>query len=156
MIATTSSPAKAQKLASLGARHVLNYKTDPTWGETAKSLTPDGKGVDVVVDVGGLATLPQSLKAVRPEGLVSITGLLGGGSEAREATLLDCLVQGCVARGVILGTRKQFEEMNAFIEEKGVRPVVDERVFGLGEVRDSYEYLMGQRHFSKVCIQLDR
>ncbi|ODM17031.1 hypothetical protein SI65_07430 [Aspergillus cristatus] len=50
VIATTSSEAKAPKLASLGAHHVLNYKTDPNWGETAKQLTPDKKGVHVVVN----------------------------------------------------------------------------------------------------------
>ena len=43
--------------------------------------------------------------------------------------------------------------MNAFIEEKCVRLAVDERVFGF-EVKEVYKYLMGQEHFSKVCIRL--
>ena len=63
----------------------------------------------IVVDVGGPATLSQSLKAVRPEGLIFITGLLGsipGSGEVQRTTLLDCLVYGCVARGILLGTRK--------------------------------------------------
>ena len=134
---------------------MLNYKTDPNWGETAKQLTPDGKGVHVVVDVGGLETIGQSLKAVRPEGLISVTGLLGDSPDAAQtATLLGCLVKACVARGVVLGTREQFEEMNRFVEEKGVRPVVDERVFGFGDVKEAYGYMMGQGHLSKVCIQI--
>lgn len=133
---------------------MLNYKTDPNWGETAKQLTPDKKGVHVVVDVGGLATIGQSLKSVRPEGLISVTGLLGDSPDAAQtATLLGCLVNVCVARGVVLGTREQFEEMNRFVE-KAVRPVVDERVFGFGEVREAFGYMMGQGHFSKVCIQI--
>lgn len=123
-------------------------------GETAKQLTPDKKGVHVIVDVGGLATIGQSLKSVRPEGLISVAGLLGDSSDgAQTATLLGCLVNACVARGVVLGTREQFGEMNRVVEEKGVRPVVDERVFGFGEVKEAYEYMMGQGHFSKVCIQ---
>lgn len=154
IIATTSSESKAQKLTSLGAHHVLNYKTNPNWGETAKQLTPDRKGVHVVVDVGGLATIGQSLESVRPEGVISVTGLLGDlPGAAQTATLLGCLVNACVARGVVLGSREQFEEMNQFMEEKGVKPVVDERVFGF-EVREAYGYMMGQGHFSKVCIQI--
>lgn len=85
-----------------------------------------------------------------------MTGLLGSSPDAAQtATLLECLVNACIARGVVLGTRAQFEEMNRFVEEKGVRPVIDEGVFGFGEVREAYEYMMGQGHFSKVCIRMD-
>lgn len=151
VIATTSSAEKMQRLQSLGAHHVINYREDANWGETAKKLTPGGRGVDVVVDVAGPATLEQSLKAVRPDGLISITGLLGAGD---PPSMLACLAHGCVARGVLLGTKAQFEEMNAFVGEKGVKPLVDERVFEFHEVKEAYEYLMGQKHFSSVCIRM--
>lgn len=52
-------------MKKLRADHVLNYKTDPTWGETARKLTPGGEGVDHVIEVGGAATLGQSLKATK-------------------------------------------------------------------------------------------
>lgn len=108
-------------------------------GETAKQLIPDKKGVHLVVDVGGLAIIAQSLKAVRPDELISVTVLLGDLPDAaRTATLLECLVRPYIARSVVLGTREQFEEMNRFVEEKRVRPVVDERVFGLGEAKEAY------------------
>ena len=156
MIATTSTEAKAQRLSALGAHHVINYKTDPNWGETAKRLTPERKGVDVVVDVGGLATLTESLKAVRPEGLISVTGVLGGSSDALQTNnLLGCLVNVCVARGVVLGTREQFDDMNRFVEEKKVKPVVDEKLFGFEEVKEAYKYMKEQRHFSKISITID-
>lgn len=144
-----------EKLKALGAQHVINYRADPKWGETAKSLSSDGKGVNVVVDVGGLSTLSQSFNAVRIDGMVAVTGLLGG-SNGQDAvpTMMDCLYKVCTARGIVLGTRDQFREMNAFVEEKGIRPVVDEKVFGFHEAREAYEYLQQQHHFSKVCIQL--
>ena len=156
VIATTSTEAKAQRLSALGAHHVINYKTDPNWGETAKRLTPERKGVDVVVDVGGLATLTESLKAVRPEGLISVTGVLSGSSDALQTSnLLGCLVNVCVARGVVLGTREQFDDMNRFVEEKKVKPVVDEKLFGFEEVKEAYKYMKEQRHFSKISITID-
>lgn len=76
VIATTSSDAKAERLQALGAAHVLNYSRTPEWGERAKALTPDGRGVDHVIDVVGPSTLPESMKAVRRDGLVTLAGLV--------------------------------------------------------------------------------
>ncbi|KAJ5132076.1 zinc-binding alcohol dehydrogenase-like protein [Penicillium atrosanguineum] len=152
VIATTSSSAKATRLKSLGAHHVLNYRDDSNWGETAKNLT-HGKGIDLVVDVGGLSTLPQSFKAVRTNGLIALTGMLGK-ADGELPSLMDCLMNVCTVRGVLLGTRDQFDEMNRFTEEKGIRPVVDERVFGFEECKEAYRLLERQGHFSKVCVSL--
>jgi NADPH:quinone reductase-like Zn-dependent oxidoreductase len=38
-------------LKKLGATHVINYSEDLNWGETARGLTVNNTGVDVVVDV---------------------------------------------------------------------------------------------------------
>lgn len=156
VIATTSTDAKAERLRSLGAHHVINYRTTPAWGEVAKSLTQDSVGVDIVVDVGGLSTLAQSLKALRTNGLVAVTGLLGKPDEqAAVPSLLDCLINVCTARGILLGTRDQFNAMNQFIADNGIKPIVDERVFSFREAKQAYEYLEQQKHFSKVCIRLE-
>lgn len=155
VIATTSTDAKAQRLQSLGAHHVLNYRSDPSWGETAKSLTPDNEGIDIVVDVGGDSTLPQSLKAIRTDGLIALAGMLGHSAEQTSApTMMDCLMNSCTARGFLLGTRDQFHEMNRFIAEHGIQPVVDEQVFDFAHVKEAYAHLEQQRHFSKVCIKV--
>lgn len=51
MIATTSSAAKATFLKTLGATHVINYKEESQWGTKVKRLSPNGLGVDLVVQV---------------------------------------------------------------------------------------------------------
>lgn len=61
VIATTSSDEKAKELKTLGAQHVINYKTTPNWGEVAKDLTPSRAGVDHVVEVGGSGTLAETI-----------------------------------------------------------------------------------------------
>ena len=58
VIATSSSDAKLERLEAMGADHLINYRTDPAWGETARRLT-GGRGVDHVIEVGGPATLAQ-------------------------------------------------------------------------------------------------
>ena len=59
VIATTSSQEKADVLKKIGADHIINYKEDENWGETAKGLTPGKEGVDHIIEVGGPNTLKQ-------------------------------------------------------------------------------------------------
>ncbi|KAF7622724.1 hypothetical protein AFLA_010045 [Aspergillus flavus NRRL3357] len=105
-IATTSNDAKASKLKSLGAH-------------------------DLIVDVGGASTLSQPLKAIRPEGVIALAGLLGGASRPDMPSLMDGLSYLCTSRGLLLGTRVQFHAINQLIGENDIRPVLDEKVFAL-------------------------
>ena len=154
VIATTSSAAKELRLKDMGAHHTINYRTTPDWGAVVKSLTPNNKGADIIVDVGGASTVAQSLIAVRPDGLVACAGVLGDAPDGKVPTVLDGLWAGCTVRAVIIGTRKMFRAMNAFVEEKGVKPVLDERVFGFEEVPEAYRYMTDAKHISKVGIEL--
>jgi NADPH:quinone reductase-like Zn-dependent oxidoreductase len=159
VVSTTSSTEKAERLKALGATHVINYRNDPGWGQTARQLTPEGAGFDFVIEVGGVNTLKQSLAATKMEGILAIVGIVGG-VEARDArlvpSLLDAWLSTITVRGIAVGSRTQFEELNAFVEETGLRPVVDERVFGLREVGDAYEYLEGQGNFGKVVVDCQK
>ena len=144
---------KADKLKSLGARHVINYRETPNWGEKVKDIT-NGEGADIIIDVGGASTLQQSLKAVRTDGLIAATGVLGESPDGKIPTLLDCIYSCCTARGLFLGSREQYEDMNRFIEEYDIKPVLDEKVFELAELREAYTYLVEQKHFSKIGIRV--
>lgn len=141
VIATTSSAAKADTLHKLGADTVINYKDDPNWGETAKKASPHGLGVDHILEVGGPKTMTQSLKAIKPEGVISIIGFLGGMSK-EQPSFLECLNNICTVRGVLVGSRLQFEKMNEAIDACGIKPVVDEKVFALEELKEAYQYMV--------------
>lgn len=69
VIATSSSDAKLERAKELGADFVINYREDPSWGETARRLT-GGRGVDATIDVGGPSTLEQSMLAARVGGIL--------------------------------------------------------------------------------------
>ncbi|KAL3474639.1 hypothetical protein BJX99DRAFT_248132 [Aspergillus californicus] len=139
VIATTSSDAKGQTLKSLGADHVLNYKTQPNWGEIARGLTRDNAGVDHIIEVGGSGTLQQSFKCIKFEGVISIIGFLGGMDPKTIPHVLETLSNICTVRGVYVGSKALMQDMVKAIEASDIRPVVDEKVFGLGEVREAYE-----------------
>lgn len=153
VVATTSSDEKAKKLKDLGAKHIINYRETPDWGAKGRELTPDGRGFDFVVDVGGDSTLPESLKAVRRNGIVAATGLLGG-MEVQAVPALAALWHVCIIRGILLGTRGQFADMIQSIEKHGIQPVVDDEVFDLENAGQAFQRLEAQKHFSKVVIRI--
>ncbi|KAL8944340.1 MAG: hypothetical protein Q9216_000525 [Gyalolechia sp. 2 TL-2023] len=154
VIATTSSDAKAETLRKLGADTVLNYKTDASWGESAKKASPHGLGVDHILEVGGPTSMAQSLQAIRPEGVISIIGFLGGSSKD-QPSFLQALQNLCIVRGILVGSRLQFEQMNEAIDSCGIKPVVDEKVFALDELKDAYQYMWDQKHFGKLTVKID-
>ena len=70
VIITSKDDAKLSRATALGADHGIDYSRDPDWGRTARRLFSD-TGADVVIELGGGATLNQSLRAVRRGGTVS-------------------------------------------------------------------------------------
>jgi NADPH:quinone reductase-like Zn-dependent oxidoreductase len=104
VIATTSSKEKAEKLKELGATHVINYKEDASWGETAKGLTPGRVGLKHVLEVGGPATLAQSFKAVHIDGVISVIGFVAGTAAEKAPSFLSLLSNFCCIRGVRVGS----------------------------------------------------
>ncbi|KAL1633792.1 hypothetical protein SLS56_002671 [Neofusicoccum ribis] len=153
VIATTSSAEKADRLKQLGADYVINYKETPAWGEKAKELT-GGRGVDHVIEVGGPKTMAQSLKSIRIDGVISIIGFVGGQSD-EQPTFLDTLTNLCTVRGLLVGSRQQFEDMNRAIEANDIHPVVDKQVFTLDQAKDAYQYMLEQKHFGKLAIKIE-
>ncbi|KAK4236500.1 putative zinc-type alcohol dehydrogenase-like protein yoga [Achaetomium macrosporum] len=153
VIATTSSAEKAEILKRLGADHVINYREDPNWGETARKLTPNGEGVEHVIEVGGEGTMTQSLRAIKMEGVISMIGVLTG-TNPKESTM-EALAKVCTIRGVYVGPREQLEEMVAEMEKHDIHPVMDKAAFTLDSVREAYDYMWAQKHFGKIGIKIE-
>lgn len=98
--------------------------------------------------------MAQSLKAIRIAGVISIIGFVGGRSED-QPTFLDTLHNLCSVRGISVGSRSQFEDMNRAIEANDIHPVIDKQVYTLDQAKEAYQYMLQQKHFGKVVIQID-
>ncbi|KAF2170789.1 hypothetical protein M409DRAFT_63851 [Zasmidium cellare ATCC 36951] len=153
VIATTSTNEKAAELKNFGVHHIINYREDANWGETARSLTPNSEGVHHIIEVGGETTMAQSLKAIRYEGVISLIGFLGGKPGEQKTSYEDCLKAICLVRGISVGSRDQFVAMNEFIDKYDIKPVIDKRVFGFEEAREAYQYMLDAKHWGKICIK---
>ena len=75
MVASSSSDEKLEVAKKLGATHLINYRNNPDWEDTVIETT-DGKGVDIVVDVVGAASIEKTIKCTARCGFIAIVGLL--------------------------------------------------------------------------------
>ena len=151
VIVTSSSAAKRERALAMGAEHVIDYKADATWGDSARAWT-GGRGVDIVVEVGGPGTFDQSLAALRYNGTMSILGVLTG--VRGEVNTYGIFHKGLRVAGVYVGSVAMFEGLVRALEASRIEPVID-RVFGFGEVKDAYAHLASGAHFGKVVIRVD-
>jgi NADPH:quinone reductase-like Zn-dependent oxidoreductase len=149
VIGTSSSDAKLKRAKTLGLSDGVNYRTVPDWGEAVRKLA-DGIGVDHVVEVGGAGTMPQSLRAVRSGGAISLIGVLAGGAGEFNPTPL--LMKNVRLQGIFVGSGEMFAAMNRAITFHRLQPVID-RVFPFTEAVAALRHLESGSHFGKVVIK---
>ena len=149
VILTSSSDQKLEIARKLGADETVNYKAQPDWDKAVVERT-DGRGADVVVEVGGAGTLDKSLAAVRAGGTVCLIGVLTGvGGPVSTASILRRHVR---LQGIYVGSREMFEEMNRAISQHRLRPWIG-KTFAFDDARAAYDYLAGSTHTGKVAIR---
>lgn len=151
VLATSSSDAKIARLRELGADETVNYSDNPEWARPARQFS-NGRGVDLVVEVGGAGTLEQSIKAVRPGGMLALIGVLSGSNHEFRLPLV--VTQKIRLEGVTCGSLEQFQAMLRAVADHKLRPAMEEKTFGLAELPDALAYLRSGRHFGKVVIEI--
>ena len=155
VIATTSHETKAQRLRNLGASDVINYKSHPDWDKEALGIT-GGRGVDVVVEVGGSGTLGRSFTALAAGGKVSLIGVLthyadGKPAHVENPSAHSLMMKGGNLHGIFVGDRAMFESMTKAIDANGIKPVID-KVFGFGDAPAAYRHAMSGDFMGKIVI----
>jgi NADPH:quinone reductase-like Zn-dependent oxidoreductase len=146
---TSSSAEKLERARALGADLTVNYREDAAWGQTVRRWT-GGRGVDHVVEVGGPGTLAQSIEAVRIGGHISLIGVLTGG--AGEVPTAALMAKQARLQGLIVGSRRDQQDMVRALDATGIRPVVDRR-FPLEQLADAFRHEAGASHFGKIGIE---
>jgi NADPH:quinone reductase-like Zn-dependent oxidoreductase len=147
-IITSSSDAKLALAKQMGADELINYRQQPDWDKAVMAWT-NGRGADVVVEVGGAGTLEKSLASVRFAGIVALIGVLTG--TAGPIPTAAILRRHMRVQGIYVGSREMFDEMNRAIALHGLKPHID-RSFAFDAARDAYEYLAAAGHAGKVVI----
>ena len=148
-IITSSSDEKLARARELGAAETVNYRTTPDWDKEVWRLSGK-RGVDHVMEVGGPGTLEKSLNCVAAGGQVALIGVLTGFGPP-TATLFPLTARNASMNGIYVGSRADFQALNAFVTEHRIQPVID-RIFPWPDAPAAYAHLESGSHFGKVVI----
>ncbi|WP_137279102.1 zinc-dependent alcohol dehydrogenase family protein [Pseudomonas rhizoryzae] len=150
VIATSSSDEKLQRAYALGADHLINYRSEPEWGAKVQAIT-GGRGADIVVEVGGPATLAQSIQAARIHGHLALIGVLTG-IEGQIPTA-NLMRRHQRLQGLIVGSRRHQQDMVRALESTGIKPIIDRR-YPLREIAQAFAFQKDGSHFGKIVLDI--
>ena len=149
-IITSSHDEKLARAKALGAIGGVNYLTTPDWEKPVLALT-GGSGVQEILEVGGKDTLAHALATLGIGGHVALIGGLSGfGGNVPVMTLMNANV---TASGIYVGSRADFEHLNAFIAAHHVKPVID-KVYEFQDAPAAFEALDKGESFGKTVIRV--
>jgi NADPH:quinone reductase-like Zn-dependent oxidoreductase len=150
VIVTSSSDEKLQRARELGADETINYRTTPEWSAKVLELTGN-HGADIIVEVGGKGTIPQSANSLADFGTLAIVGGVSGyGGEFPALTLLEKTAR---AVGISVGSRAQLKAMEAFMVKHGVKPPIG-RVYPHAQLDEAIARMRAGQIVGKVVITL--
>jgi NADPH:quinone reductase-like Zn-dependent oxidoreductase len=150
VIATTSSAAKGEILRRLGADEIVDYTDVTEWGTRVRDLT-GGRGADRVVEVGGPATIDQSLRAVAYGGEVTLVGFLG--RDAPGIDFFKLFGSGAITRPITVGHRGDLQDTIRAVVMAEIAPVIDE-VYDFEDAARAFTSIAEARHVGKIVIRV--
>ena len=143
------STAKADLVRSLGADHVIDYMLE--------DFADGQQRYEVILDVGGNASLSRLRRALTPKGTLVIVGgetdgrWLGGTDRQLRAVVLSRFVGQKLGTFVSRENHGDLMVLKELIEAGQVTPVVD-RAYPLSDVPDAIRYMREGHARGKVVI----
>ncbi|KAF7158470.1 hypothetical protein CNMCM5623_003473 [Aspergillus felis] len=159
VIGTAGGPEKVELVKSLGADHVIDYRSEggKDWVKQVKEIT-GGRGVDVVYDSVGKDTWEGSLEAVKRKGTIV---WFGNASGPVPPLPLNKLSPKCVkvARPQLFGYIETREEFEFYVNElfnllqSGQLKVRIHKVYPLEQVQQAHIDLEGRKTTGKPLLR---
>ena len=151
-VTAVCSTAKVDLVRSIGADQVIDYRTT--------DFAASGSRFDVIVDIGGNATLSRLRSVLSPKGTLVITGgetdgrWLGGVDRQMRAQLLSLFVGQKLGTFIASVSAEDLTALTEMIENGKVTPVLD-RTYPLSEVPAAIVYLDEGHARGKVAISVN-
>jgi NADPH:quinone reductase-like Zn-dependent oxidoreductase len=148
-IVTSSSDEKLGRAKKLGADYVINYKAGDV-SAVVRDITA-GRGVDVVFDTVGAATMPINFAIVRRGGKIVICGVTTG--PKTEMNLQALYWNQLSILGSTMGSDDDFRSMLSAVSAVKLKPVIDS-VFTLDKVREAMAKIENGLQFGKIVLKI--
>jgi NADPH:quinone reductase-like Zn-dependent oxidoreductase len=151
VILTSSSDDKLKVGSDLGATHLINYRTTPDWATEVKRLT-GGRGADLIVEVGGPATLAQSMRSARMGGTVAVIGVLSG-FEMAPTPIPELMLNNLRVIGITVGSVRAHREACELISSAGIKPHIS-HVFDWEKLDEAMQVMRAGEHIGKIALTI--
>ena len=151
VIATSSSEEKLEKLKSLGADHLINYKAHTEWGKEVLKIT-NNEGVDHVVEVGGAGTFSESVRCTKLAGHIALIGVLSGPSVS-EIILPRIFLKQIRLSGIAMANQDSQIAMIDYLEKNEIKPEISDS-FDLKDLGAAFQHQIDNKHFGKISIDI--
>ena len=151
VIATSSSEEKLEKLKSIGADHLINYKAHPEWGKEVLKIT-NNEGVDHVVEVGGAGTFSESVRCTKLAGHIALIGVLSGPSVS-EIILPRIFLKQIRLSGIAMANQDSQIAMIDYLEKNEIKPEISDS-FDLKDLGAAFQHQIDNKHFGKISIDI--
>src|SRR6266700_3450935 len=147
VIATAGDDNKAERARELGADYVINHYQQKISEEVRKITNKEG--VDIVMEHVGPATWDESVRSLKPGGILVTCGATTGPQASIDLRFLFSRQLSLL--GSYMGTMGELHEVLKHVFSEKLRPVVD-RTFPLKEVRAAHEYMEQSQMFGKIVL----
>ncbi len=147
VIATAGDEHKATKARELGADYVVNHYQQKISDEVRKITSK--QGVDIVIEHVGPATWDESMRSLKPGGVLVTCGATTGPQVQIDLRFL--FSRQLSVLGSYMGTMAELHEVMKHVFSGKLKPVVD-RTFPLKEARSAHEYMENSQMFGKIVL----
>ncbi len=158
-VLVTTSTAKVERVAALGADLVVDYKKEDFADAVLRHT--DKRGVDVILDHLGAAYLAQNIRALAVGGRLALIGVMGG--VKAELDVGRVLMKRLSILGSVLRPRPVTEKtaiIRAF--ERDVMPhfasgriaPLIHRVYPLEQAAEAHRTMESSAHFGKLVLRV--
>jgi NADPH:quinone reductase-like Zn-dependent oxidoreductase len=148
VIVTSSSREKLERAGAHGADCLIDYVDQSEWSRPVLDFT-EGRGVDHVIEVGGPATLAQSIQSTRIGGHIALIGVLTGAQGPVPTAAL--MIRQQRLRGLVVGSRKHQQDLVRALDTLETRPIID-RSFALADIAEAFALQKAGSHFGKIVL----
>jgi NADPH:quinone reductase-like Zn-dependent oxidoreductase len=149
VLVTSSSDAKLERAASLGASGGINYRREKV-AKRVMELT-GGEGVDMVIDSSGAASWDDSLRSLRRGGRLVTCGATTGSNP--PADLQRIFIRQLEVYGSTGGSIEECRQLIALFAAGAIKPVIDQR-FSLAELPAAFDRLEHGEQFGKLVVTM--
>jgi len=153
---TSGSQEKIEKAKKMGAKGGVSYKSEG-WEKELKGMLPKERPwFDAVIDGAGGDVVKKTLRLLKPGGVIVQYGMT---VSPKMDWIMPAVLNNLELKGSTMGSRKEFKEMVAFVNEKKIRPVVSRVVKGIDNIREIdelFEEMKKGSQFGKLVVEIQR